>query len=47
MLALNLEALPAMKSIEGKATAYFCENFTYQAPVNDPAGLRGLLGNNS
>jgi uncharacterized protein YyaL (SSP411 family) len=30
-------------SVDGKAAAYVCENFTCQAPVTDPAKLRELL----
>ncbi|MGE5403672.1 MAG: thioredoxin domain-containing protein [Candidatus Saccharibacteria bacterium] len=30
-------------SIDGKATAYVCENFACQAPVTDPAELRRML----
>ncbi len=33
----------SMKSVDGKATAYVCENFTCQAPVNTPEALRSLL----
>ncbi|HMJ06047.1 MAG TPA: thioredoxin domain-containing protein [Chthoniobacterales bacterium] len=42
-LAEKLEALKEMKPRNGKATAYVCENFTCQAPVNEPVGLRALL----
>jgi uncharacterized protein YyaL (SSP411 family) len=39
----NLEALRAMKPLDGKSAAYVCENFSCRAPVNDPAALRKLL----
>ncbi|HEX7518348.1 MAG TPA: thioredoxin domain-containing protein [Chthoniobacterales bacterium] len=39
----KIEALRAMKPVDGKSVAYICENFTCQAPVNDPAALRKLL----
>jgi hypothetical protein len=42
-LAQKLEVLREMKPVDGKATAYVCENFTCQAPVTDPAALRALL----
>jgi hypothetical protein len=42
-LAQKLEALPAMKPVKGKSTAYVCENFSCQAPVSDPSALRELL----
>jgi uncharacterized protein YyaL (SSP411 family) len=29
--------------VNGKATAYVCQNFTCSAPVTDPADLRGVL----
>jgi uncharacterized protein YyaL (SSP411 family) len=32
-----------MKRVEGKAAAYVCQNFTCQAPVNDPKALGELL----
>ncbi len=37
------EAIRAMSPIEGKSTAYICENFTCKAPVTDPAALAKLL----
>jgi uncharacterized protein YyaL (SSP411 family) len=39
----KLEALRAMKPIEGKAAAYVCENFTCKAPVTEPGKLGELL----
>jgi hypothetical protein len=37
------EAIRAMSPIDGKSTAYVCENFTCKAPVTDPKELAGLL----
>ncbi|MEO8166345.1 MAG: thioredoxin domain-containing protein, partial [Betaproteobacteria bacterium] len=42
-LAQRAPWLAEMKMIEGRATAYVCEEFACQAPVSDPAGLRALL----
>ncbi|MEP6937739.1 MAG: thioredoxin domain-containing protein [Chthoniobacterales bacterium] len=42
-LGSKLEALCEMRPVNGKAAAYVCENFTCQAPVTEPAKLRGLL----
>jgi hypothetical protein len=39
----KLEALRAMKPVEGRAAAYVCENFTCKAPVTDPKALGELL----
>ena len=39
----KLEALRAMKPIDGKSAAYVCENFTCKAPVTDPEKLGELL----
>ena len=39
----KLAALRGMKPLNGKPAAYVCENFTCQAPVNDPAALGKLL----
>ena len=41
--AEKLEAIREMKMIDGKATAYVCENFTCRAPVTDARDLRKLL----
>jgi uncharacterized protein len=40
----KLEALRGMKPLDGKATAYVCENFSCKAPVTDPKALAALLG---
>ena len=42
-LAEKLEALREMKMLDGKSTAYVCENFTCQAPVNDPQTIGAVL----
>ena len=39
----KLPELAAMEKAGGRATAYVCENFACQAPVNDPVALRELL----
>ncbi len=39
----KLEAVRAMTQVDGKATAYVCENFTCQAPITDVGALRKLL----
>jgi uncharacterized protein YyaL (SSP411 family) len=43
-LAERKPYLAAMKPVDGRATAYVCENFACQAPVTSPADLRALLG---
>ena len=42
-LATRRPYLAAMKSVDGRVTAYVCENFACQAPVTDPIALRGVL----
>ena len=42
-LGEKLEAIRAMKKVDGKAAAYVCENFACKAPVTDAARLRKLL----
>jgi uncharacterized protein len=37
------EAVRAMSTVDGKAAAYVCENFTCKAPVSDPKQLAQLL----
>jgi uncharacterized protein YyaL (SSP411 family) len=32
-----------MTAIDGKATAYVCENFTCKEPLNSPQALAALL----
>ncbi|CAA9262881.1 MAG: Uncharacterized protein YyaL [uncultured Chthoniobacterales bacterium] len=39
----KLPELHGMRQLDEKPTAYVCENFACQAPVNDPAALRDLL----
>jgi hypothetical protein len=43
----KLEALGGMKTIDGKAAVYVCENFTCKAPITDPEKLREALGGSS
>ncbi len=40
----RLRALQGVKLIDGKPTAYVCQNFTCKAPVNSAEALRNLLG---
>jgi uncharacterized protein len=42
-LQQNLPELGGMAQLDGKPTAYVCENFACQAPVNEVAPLRELL----
>jgi uncharacterized protein YyaL (SSP411 family) len=42
-LAARRSYLADMKPVGGRATAYVCENYTCQAPVNTPEQLRVLL----
>jgi uncharacterized protein YyaL (SSP411 family) len=35
--------LAEMRALEGRATAYLCEDYTCRSPVTDPAALRALL----
>ena len=42
-LGEKLEAIRAMKKVDGKAAAYVCENFTCKVPVTDANALRKLL----
>jgi uncharacterized protein YyaL (SSP411 family) len=42
-LEKKIEALRAMKPVDGRSAAYVCENFTCKAPVNSSEALRSLL----
>jgi len=42
-LAAKNGFLKTVTSVNGKATAYVCENFTCQLPVTDIVALRKLL----
>jgi hypothetical protein len=42
----RVEAVREMRLLDGKPTAYVCQNFTCQAPVNRPEALRELLTTN-
>jgi hypothetical protein len=43
-LGEKMEAIREMKTVDGRAAAYVCENFTCKMPVTDPRELRKLLG---
>jgi uncharacterized protein YyaL (SSP411 family) len=43
-LTERVPELAAMRTADGRAMAYVCNNFTCQQPVNDAAALRALLG---
>ncbi len=42
-LADHVEFYQAIAPLEGKATAFVCENFVCNLPTSDPAKLRELL----
>jgi hypothetical protein len=42
-LGEKIEAIRSMSMVDGKSTAYVCENFTCKAPVTDPKALAGLV----
>jgi hypothetical protein len=42
-LARNMPFIEYMTAVDGKATAYVCENFTCKKPVNSPEELSALL----
>jgi len=42
-LKSKLEILQSLEKMEGKATAYVCEDFTCKTPVNTVAALTKLL----
>jgi len=42
-LSLRIPSLEGMRMIDGKPTAYVCENYACQLPTNDPAILGRLL----
>ncbi|NQU11221.1 thioredoxin domain-containing protein, partial [bacterium] len=43
MLAGHLEFIKSVRMIDGKATAFICENYVCNLPTNDPAALARLL----
>jgi len=42
-LAARRPYLAAMQPVDGRATAFVCENFTCRAPITDPAALRAEI----
>jgi len=42
-MAARLPWLGAMAMVNGRATAYVCQDFTCKAPVTDPVALRTLI----
>jgi uncharacterized protein YyaL (SSP411 family) len=42
-LAPDLEILETLSRLDGKATAYICENYVCQLPTNDVAVVARLL----
>ncbi|MEN8258723.1 MAG: thioredoxin domain-containing protein [Thermodesulfobacteriota bacterium] len=46
-LEKNMPFMEFMTAIDGKATAYVCENFSCKAPLNSVAELAALLSNSS
>jgi len=43
LVELGLSFLEEVKPVDGKATAYICQNFTCQLPINDAEQLKGAL----
>lgn len=46
-LASHADFYKSLTAIDGKATAYVCENFVCQLPVNEPNALKKLLRKNT
>ncbi len=42
-LAQHVETIATVESLDGKATAYLCEDFICRAPTNDVSTLSDLL----
>ena len=42
-LGQRLKFIRGVKPIDGRATAYVCQDYTCKLPTNDPGTLRGLL----